>query len=63
MSKGFINILANRMQVKELKTSVADGLLAFYDEDIAEDFNIEVKEEQPKNNIQKTSRAKKAANN
>lgn len=63
MSKGFINILANRMQVKELKTSVADGLLAFYDEDIAEDFNTEVKEEQPKNNIQKASRTKKTANN
>lgn len=63
MSKGFINILANRMQIKELKTSVADGLLAFYDEDIAEDFNTEVKEEQPANNIQKASRAKKATNN
>lgn len=63
MSKGFINILANRMQVKELKTSVADGLLAFYDEDIAENFDIEDKEEQPKNNIQKASRTKKTVNN
>ena len=50
------------MQVKELKTSVADGLLAFYDEDIAEDSNIDY-EEQPKNNIQKAPRTKKAANN
>jgi hypothetical protein len=63
MSKGFINILANRMQVKELKTSVADGLLAFYDEDIAENFDIKDKEEQPKNNIQKASRTKKTVNN
>lgn len=63
MSKGFINILANRMQVKELKTSVADGLLAFYDEDIAEDFDIEDKKEQPKNNSQKASSTKKTANN
>jgi len=63
MSKGFINILANRMQVKELKTSVADGLLAFYDEDIAEDSNDEVEEEQPKTTFKKATRTKKTANN
>lgn len=33
MDRGFVNIIANRMQVKELKTSVADGLMAFYDEE------------------------------
>ena len=33
MDKGFVNILANRMQVKELKESVAEGLLAFYDDE------------------------------
>lgn len=63
MSKGFINILANRMQVKELKTSVADGLLAFYDEDIAEETVSEAEEEQPKTTSKKALRAKKTANN
>jgi len=58
MSKGFINILANRMQVKELKTSVADGLLAFYDEDINE--NPSIQEENSKNSDKKTGRPKKA---
>lgn len=59
MSKGFINILANRMQVKELKTSVADGLLAFYDEDIAEEAADEAEEEQPRTPFKKASRTKK----
>jgi len=63
MSKGFINILANRMQVKELKTSVAEGLLAFYDEDIAEDSNTEVEEELPKATSKKALHTKKTANN
>lgn len=44
MDKGFVNILANRMQVKELKTAVADGLLAFYNEDI--EIEQEIKDEQ-----------------
>ena len=39
MDKGFVNILANRMQVKELKESVAEGLLAFYDDEYNEDSN------------------------
>lgn len=34
MSNGFVNIIADRMNVKELKTAVASGLLAFYDDDI-----------------------------
>ena len=38
MDRGFVNIIANRMQVKELKTSVADGLMAFYDDE----YNNEV---------------------
>ena len=63
MSKGFINILANRMQVKELKTSVADGLLAFYDEDIAEEPVEEIEEEQQKTTSKKATRTKKTANN
>ena len=63
MSKGFINILANRMQVKELKTSVADGLLAFYDEDIAEEPVEEIDEEQQKSTSKKATRTKKTANN
>lgn len=63
MSKGFINILANRMQVKELKTSVAEGLLAFYDEDIAEDADIKVEENQLKTTTKKASHTKKTANN
>ena len=58
MSKGFINILANRMQVKELKTSVADGLLAFYDEDINNDE--EIQETSSKTNDKKSGRLKKA---
>ena len=58
MSKGFINILANRMQVKELKTSVAEGLLAFYDEDIIESTSIQ--EENSKNSDKKAGRPKKA---
>lgn len=62
MAKGFINILANRMQVKELKSSVADGLLAFYDEDIAEEI-AEAEEEQPKTASKKASHAKKTINN
>ena len=36
MSSGFVNIIADRMNVKELKTAVASGLLAFYDDDIAQ---------------------------
>ena len=63
MSKGFINILANRMQVKELKTSVADGLLSFYDEDIAEEPVEEIEEEQQKTTSKKATRTKKTANN
>ena len=59
MAKGFINILANRMQVKELKLSVADGLLAFYDEDIAEESVVEVDKEEPKTTFKKATRAKK----
>lgn len=59
MSKGFINILANRMQVKELKSSVADGLLAFYDEDIAEEAVNEDEEEQSKTPFKKTTHTKK----
>ena len=62
MSKGFINILANRMQVKELKTSVADGLLAFYDEDIAEEI-AEAEEEQSKTISKKALHTKKASTN
>ena len=62
MAKGFINILANRMQVKELKTSVADGLLAFYDEDIAEEIAIDDEEEQ-KTSFKKATRTKKTSNN
>ena len=34
MSHDFVNIIADRMNVKELKTAVATGLLAFYDDDI-----------------------------
>jgi hypothetical protein len=34
MSRDFVNIIADRMNVKELKTAVASGLLAFYDDDI-----------------------------
>lgn len=34
MSNDFVNIIADRMNVKELKTAVASGLLAFYDDDI-----------------------------
>jgi len=34
MDKGFVSIIANRMQVNELKTAVADGLMAFYDEEL-----------------------------
>lgn len=41
MSKGFVNIIANRMQIKELKTSVAEGLLAFYDEENDNSSNAE----------------------
>ena len=33
MAKGFVNIIADRMQIKELKMAVANGLLAYYDED------------------------------
>ena len=36
MSTDFVNIIADRMDVKELKTAVASGLLAFYDDDIAQ---------------------------
>ena len=36
MSNDFVNIIADRMNVKELKTAVASGLLAFYDDDIAQ---------------------------
>ena len=61
MSKGFINILANRMQVKELKSSVADGLLGFYDEDINNDE--EILETSSKNNDKKTGRPKKTSSN
>lgn len=57
MSKGFINILANRMQVKELKTSVAEGLLAFYDEDINDNNDLD---ENTKNPDKKAGRSKKA---
>ena len=63
MARGFINILANRMQVKELKTSVADGLLAFYDEDIAEEIVLDAEEEQQKTTSKKVTRTKKTTNN
>lgn len=33
MSREFVNIIADGMKVKELKTAVAAGLLAYYDED------------------------------
>lgn len=38
LHKGFVNIIANRMQVKELKSAVAEGLLAFYDDELEEDM-------------------------
>lgn len=57
MAKGFINILANRMQVKELKTSVAEGLLAFYDEDINDNSE---QTENVKSIDKKPGRSKKA---
>jgi len=51
MDRGFVNILANRMQIKELKTSVAEGLQAFYEEDIdvIADETIEPKEGKQEN--------------
>lgn len=33
MSEAFVNIIANRMNIKELKSKVAQGLLAYYDAD------------------------------
>ena len=45
MSKGFVNIIANRMQVKELKSAVADGLMAFYDGGMNEGVNVEEESE------------------
>lgn len=58
MSKGFVNILANRMQVKELKSAVADGLFAFYDSEYidASDNSVNTPEE---NNTEKKQGRKK----
>ena len=45
MDRGFVNIIANRMQVKELKNSVADGLMTFYDDEYINESNNEILEE------------------
>ena len=45
MDRGFVNIIANRMQVKELKNSVADGLMSFYDDEYINESNNEILEE------------------
>ena len=42
MAKGFVNIIADRMQTLALKTAVAKGLLAYYDEDSSIETNEEV---------------------
>jgi hypothetical protein len=43
------------MQVKELKTAVAEGLRAFYDEDIVEEEIVE----EPKTTVKKAVRTKR----
>jgi len=42
MAKGFVNIIADRMQTLALKTAVAQGLLAYYDEDSSIETNEEL---------------------
>lgn len=61
MNKGFVNIIANRMEVKELKTAVAEGLLAYYDDEYnsMDETNVVENNETP-NVSKKQSRAKKA---
>ena len=44
MDRGFVNIIANRMQVKELKNSVADGLMAFYDDEYNNELKVDTNE-------------------
>jgi len=37
LADGFVNIIANRMQIKDLKQAVAAGLHAYYDGDVEQD--------------------------
>lgn len=62
MAENFVNILANRMQIKELKSAVSCGLLAFYEEDLtAEKMDSETETEVK--SVKHNNRKKEAANN
>ena len=58
MDRGFVNIIANRMQVKELKTSVADGLMAFYDDEYNNEVSVQSNTSNVANNDKKPGRKK-----
>ena len=58
MDKGFVNIIANRMQVKELKTSVADGLMTFYNDEYNNEVSVQNNNSNVANNDKKTGRKK-----